>query len=90
MYAHELPTVCFPVPLFYGASEHSYQMMPLLLRGIDLPEEDMRANVINTLISVAEEESAGEADIISEHSTTIIASLLKNADFRTTSSPVRR
>lgn len=63
-------------------------MMPYLLRGLELSDEDMRANVINTLISVAEEESAGEADIMAEHSTTIIASLLKNSDSSVTMSPV--
>lgn len=62
--------------------------MPYLLRGIELSDEDMRTNVINTLISVAEEESAGEADIMAEHSTTIIASLLKNSDSSVTKSPV--
>lgn len=62
--------------------------MPYLLRGLELPEEDMRVNVINTLISVVEEESAGEADIISEHATTIITTLLKNADHNVTTSPV--
>jgi len=62
--------------------------MPYLLRGIDVAEEDMRASVINTLISVAEEQSAGEGDVISEHASTIIAALLKNADHRITPSPV--
>jgi hypothetical protein len=62
--------------------------MPYLLRGIDVAEEDMRASVINTLISVAEEQSAGEGDIISEHASTIIAALLENADHRITPSLV--
>lgn len=62
--------------------------MPYLLRGVDLADEEMRASVINTLISVAEEKSAGEGDIISEHASTIIAALLKNADYRTTPNPV--
>jgi DNA repair/transcription protein MET18/MMS19 len=62
--------------------------MPYLLRGIDLADEEMRASVINTLISVTEEQSAGEGDIISEHASTIIAALLKNADYRITPSPV--
>lgn len=63
-------------------------MMPYLLRGIDLPDQEMRANVINTLITVAEEESAGEADILADHASSIIASLLKNADCGVTASAV--
>ncbi|KAF8308312.1 hypothetical protein DL93DRAFT_2231691 [Clavulina sp. PMI_390] len=66
------------------------KMMPFVLRGIDLPDEDLRTNVINTLISVAEEESAGEADILADHATSIITSLLKNADTLQISSPKLR
>jgi DNA repair/transcription protein MET18/MMS19 len=62
--------------------------MPSLLRGVGLADEDMRASVINTLISVAEEQSAGEGDIISEHASTIIAALLRNADYHVTPNSV--
>lgn len=62
--------------------------MPYLLRGIDLADEEMRTSVINTLISVSEEQSAGEGDIISEHASSIITALLKNANHHITPSPV--
>lgn len=76
-------------------------MMPFLLRGIDLPEAEMKIGVIETLISVAEEESgrpalAGQSggagqnqkDVISEHAGTIVTNLLKNIEARENPSTV--
>lgn len=62
-------------------------MMPYLLRGLDLPDENMRANVIETLLSVAKDESPSRTDIISEYASTIVAALLRNGDQELTRSP---
>ncbi|KDQ18893.1 hypothetical protein BOTBODRAFT_28377 [Botryobasidium botryosum FD-172 SS1] len=52
-------------------------LMPLLLRGLDLPDVEMRANVVETLISISTDETK-EPGLISEHASTIVTALLKN------------
>jgi len=63
-------------------------LIPLLLRGLDLPDVDIRGNVIETLIAVAEDESP-EKNIVSEHSATLVNLMLKNSKVEETSSVVR-
>lgn len=51
--------------------------MPLLLRGLDLPDVEMRVNVVETLLKVSRDETR-EPGIITEHASTIVTALLKN------------
>lgn len=66
--------------------------MPLLLRSLDLPDLEMRANVIDTLLSIAQDEAsdenAGKSGVISEHASTIVGALLKNCSIENAASPV--
>ncbi|EKM50673.1 uncharacterized protein PHACADRAFT_178404 [Phanerochaete carnosa HHB-10118-sp] len=54
-------------------------LMPLLLRGLDLPDAEMRANAINTLLAVADSASATSNSIVAEHASSLVATLLKNS-----------
>lgn len=49
--------------------------MPLLLRALDLPDTDLRANVIDTIALLTRE----SPEAVTEHASTIIISLLTNA-----------
>jgi len=50
----------------------------LLLRGLDLPDMEIRANVINTLVSVVGAEPT-EQNTISEHASTLVSTMLRNS-----------
>ncbi|KIK61642.1 hypothetical protein GYMLUDRAFT_996292 [Collybiopsis luxurians FD-317 M1] len=52
------------------------KLVPLLVRGLDLPDHNIRYQVIKTFLSVAEEDSA---EAISDHISTLIDSMLKNS-----------
>lgn len=66
--------------------------MPLLLRSLDLPDLEIRANVIDILLSIALDESSAESaskpSLISEHAATIVAALLRNVTVANAASPV--
>ena len=52
--------------------------MPLLLRGLDLPDADIRASVIDTLLAAANPAGTPETAIISEHATSLVSAMLRN------------
>ena len=52
--------------------------MPLLLRGLDLPDHEIRVNVINTLLAVADTKSQ-ENSVIAEHATSLVTTMLRNS-----------
>ncbi|KAI0047844.1 ARM repeat-containing protein [Auriscalpium vulgare] len=73
-----------------SAYEHEMPtLMPLLLRGLDLPDTEIRANVIDTLLAAAQSDvSAGPKDIkdgsiVAEHATSLTAVMLKNSSVAT-------
>ncbi|KAL0953388.1 hypothetical protein HGRIS_004627 [Hohenbuehelia grisea] len=49
-------------------------LLPLLLRGADLPDSEIRANVIDSLYATAPSEAAS----VSEHASTLVSIMLKN------------
>jgi hypothetical protein len=51
--------------------------MPLFLLALELPEKAMRANVIETLLSVGGDD-ARINDVISEHAPALVSAMLKN------------
>ncbi|PPQ72316.1 hypothetical protein CVT26_007273, partial [Gymnopilus dilepis] len=53
-------------------------LIPLLLRGLDLPDPEIRANIIDTFLAAAEGESPDHS-LVSEHSVTLVNSMLKNS-----------
>jgi DNA repair/transcription protein MET18/MMS19 len=63
--------------------------MPLLLRGLDLADFDIRADVIDILIAVAEDETIGHT-VISEHTSSLVTAMLKNSLATEMSSTVSR
>ena len=53
--------------------------MPLLLRGLDLPDADIRANVIDTFLAAADPSpESKETPVVSEHAASLVATMLKN------------
>ena len=64
------------------------QLMPLLLRGLELYDTNIRADVIDTFLAVAEGDST-EQGTISEHASTLVSSMLKNSMVQEISSMVR-
>lgn len=67
--------------------------MPLLLRGLDLPDNEIRASVIDTLQAAATSSSeAGSKDnaIVAEHATGLVSTMLKNSLVETMPSVVSR
>ncbi|KAG6909334.1 hypothetical protein DXG01_000934 [Tephrocybe rancida] len=53
-------------------------LMPLLLRGLELPDFDIRADVIDTFHAAAEGD-ASDQSLISEHAPTLVTYMLKNS-----------
>ncbi|KAF8623217.1 hypothetical protein AX15_006454 [Amanita polypyramis BW_CC] len=53
-------------------------LMPLLLRGLELPDADIRASVMDTLLDAAKSGETLEKDIISEHATSLVNAMLQN------------
>ncbi|GAW05993.1 ARM repeat-containing protein [Lentinula edodes] len=51
-------------------------LIPLLVRGLDLPDHDIRCQVIDTFLAVAEGDSP---DIVSDHAPSLITTMLKNS-----------
>ena len=90
-YAQEMPTVS---QWEWRRSQESYwcfilqQLIPLLLRGLELPDNAIRNNVIDTFLAAAEGESP-EKNLVSEHSSTLVTSMLKNSKLDELSSTVR-
>ncbi len=62
--------------------------MPLLLRGLDLPDADIRASVIDALFDAARSGEALEQSIISEHATSLVNAMLRNCMMDQTPSAV--
>lgn len=63
------------------------QLIPLLLRGLELSDNAIRNNVIDTFLAAAEGESP-EKNLVSEHSSTLVNSMLKNSKLEELSSTV--
>lgn len=61
-------------------------LMPLLLRGLDLPDVDIRAAVIDALLDAANSGESLEQTIISEHATSLVRAMLHNCVIGRTSS----
>ena len=63
----------------------SLQLMPLLLRGLTLPDPTLRAGVIDTLLSAAQADieaetmTAKEGNVISEHAVSLSNAMLQNS-----------
>ena len=64
--------------------------MPLLLRGLDLPDAEIRANVIDTLLAVADTSAKASNSIVSEHASSLVTTMLKNSTVREMPSVVRQ
>jgi len=67
--------------------------MPFLIRGLELPDPEIRANILQTFISVADSSdnssSTDGKDALSEHATTLVSIALQNAVVRDLTSVVR-
>jgi DNA repair/transcription protein MET18/MMS19 len=59
--------------------------MPLLLRGLSLPDPALRAGVINTLLSAAQvdfeagSKASKEGRVVSEHAVSLAKAMLQNS-----------
>ncbi|KAL4245852.1 MMS19 nucleotide excision repair protein [Abortiporus biennis] len=54
-------------------------LMPLLLRGLDLPDAEIRANVIDTFLATADPASKENTEsMVSEHASSLVSTMLKN------------
>jgi DNA repair/transcription protein MET18/MMS19 len=59
--------------------------MPLLLRGLSLPDPTLRAGVIDTLLSAAQADveagakTAKEGSVVSEHAVSLTNAMLQNS-----------
>ena len=59
--------------------------MPLLLRGLSLPDPTLRAGVINTLLSAAQVDleagsrTSKEGSVVSEHAVSLTKAMLQNS-----------
>jgi hypothetical protein len=60
------------------SSDPILQLMPLLLRGLELPNNEIRENVIETLLAAADPNSEDNS-LISEHATSLVSIMLKNS-----------
>ncbi|TFY77934.1 hypothetical protein EWM64_g6077 [Hericium alpestre] len=70
-------------------------LLPLLLRGLDLPDSEIRANVIETFLSAARGDvesnakASKEGSLVSGHASTLVSTMLKNSSAREMPNPVR-
>lgn len=55
--------------------------MPLLLRGLDLPDHEIRINVIETLLAVADSTSK-ENNVVVEHAASLVSTMLRNSMYK--------
>ena len=90
-YAHELPTVSQLITCGQTTQcrdpfcQHIAQLMPLLLRGLSLPDPTLRAGVINTLFSAAQvdleagSKTSKEGSVVSEHAVSLTKAMLQNS-----------
>ncbi|PBK99659.1 ARM repeat-containing protein [Armillaria gallica] len=62
-------------------SQQMPTLIPLLLRGLDLPDESIHANVIDTFIAAAEGDTP-EQSLVAEHVPSLISKMLKNSSLR--------
>ncbi|PBK72546.1 ARM repeat-containing protein [Armillaria solidipes] len=62
-------------------SQQMPTLIPLLLRGLDLPDESIHANVIDTFIAAAEGDTP-EQSLVAEHVPSLISKMLKNSSIR--------
>ena len=54
--------------------------MPLLLRGLDLPDNDIRAGVIDTLQATAtSDDQSKDSGVVSQHAVSLASTMLKNS-----------
>ncbi|KAG6865136.1 hypothetical protein C0991_004873 [Blastosporella zonata] len=53
-------------------------LMPLLLRGLELPDFDIRADVIDTFLAAAEGDTSDQS-LVSEHAPALVVYMLKNS-----------
>jgi len=51
-------------------------LVPLLLRALELPDNDIKANVIDTFLVTTERDPS--EDVVSEHALTLVSAMLKN------------
>jgi hypothetical protein len=51
--------------------------MPLFLRGLELPDAEIRASVIDTFLAAAEG-NPSEQNLVSEHASTLVSTMLRN------------
>lgn len=61
--------------------------MPMLLRGLELPDPDIRANIIDTLLATTDGNQFTKPVII-EHAASLVATMLKNSSVKNTPSVV--
>jgi len=54
--------------------------MPLFVRGLELPDDDIQANIINTL-SKATEGQTTDTNVMAEHAPTLVSAMLKKSIF---------
>jgi len=62
--------------------------MPLLLRGLNLPDNEIRAGIIDTLIATTDPNSK-DSDLVSKYASSLVTVMLKNAKAKDMPSPVR-
>ena len=63
--------------------------MPLLLRGLSLPDNEIRAGVIETLIATTDTNSK-DNELVSKYASSLVIVMLKNAKVKDMPSPVCR
>lgn len=61
--------------------------MPLLLRGLNLPDNEIRAGVIDTLITTTDPGSK-DNELVSKYAGSLVSIMLKNAKAKDMPSPV--
>lgn len=54
-------------------------LIPLLLRGLELPDTNIRSNVIDTFLAAAEGDSP-ESSLVASHAPTLVTLMLKNSN----------
>ncbi len=84
VYVSEMSKVCLPYLTGYDilTLPKTFQLTKHLIRGLDLPDAQIRASIFDTFLTVTETASADLSDgqgIIAEHASTLTTAALRNA-----------
>ena len=86
LYISQMPSVSADMKLPF-LTEKYLQLIPLLIRGLDLEDSAIRVDIINTLSNIIDAATDGDTPL-SSHASTLVLVMLKNSAISDMPDPV--